>query len=321
VKRTRAALIVSLPAALIAVLAVTGCSGDGGGGGQDCAPEGTTSKAITLDGDFGGEVKLTSKTPAKVTELERSVLIEGDGDEIPEGASVVANFTVFNGKTGDVIAPGASSNISNDPEAVAPWAAQAIACSSIGDRVVTVVPSSEVLGEGGGANYDLKDTDSLIAVFDFEKLAKTRAEGKAVDAPESFPKVELAENGAPTITIPEGEKAPAKLESATIIEGDGATVGETDTVTLQYTGVVWSNGKEFDSSWTNGAPITLPANQFVPGFTQAIVGQKVGSQVIAIIPPADGYGDATAEKLSAAGATKDDVMVFVVDILDTVPAK
>jgi len=319
VKRTRTALTICLPAALIGALALTGCTG-GDSSGQDCAPEGKVSKSIKIEGDFGAEVTLASETPVTTESLERTVAIKGDGDAIKKGETVVAHFTVINAKTGDVIAPGASSNIANDPEVVAPWAAQSIACSSIGDRVVTVVPSSDVLGEGGGANYDLEDSDSLIAVFDFEKVAKMRAWGTPVDAPKGFPTVELAENGAPTITIPEGAKAPTKLDSATILEGDGATVSETDTVTVQYAGVVWSNGKEFDSSWANGAPYTLPVNQFVPGFTKSLVGQKVGSQVIAIIPPKDGYGDGTADKLAAADATEDDVMVFVVDILDAQPA-
>lgn len=318
-KRTRATLKFTLPTALIAALAITGCSA-GGDSAANCAPEGAASKAVQVEGDFGAELTLTSETPAEVTELERSVLIQGEGEEIASGTTVNTSFTVFNGKTGEVIAPSSPSTMTNDTELVAPWAAESITCASIGDRVVTVVPALDVFGEGGAANYELEDTDALIAVFDFTEIATTRAEGKAVDAPEGFPTVELAENGAPTITIPEGEDAPSELKIATLIEGEGEEVGETDTVTLQYTGVVWSSGKVFDSSWESGAPLTLPANQFVPGFTKAITGQKVGSQVIAMIPAEEGYGEDTAERLSAADATKDDVMVFVVDILSATPA-
>nr|WP_243751942.1 FKBP-type peptidyl-prolyl cis-trans isomerase [Leucobacter weissii] len=159
-------------------------------------------------------------------------------------------------------------------------------------------------------------------VFDVLRApALERAEGEAQEPVDGLPTVELAENGAPTITIPEGEDAPKELEIVPLIEGDGAEVGETDSVYLHYTGVVWSSGKEFDSSWTNGTPIMLPANQFVPGFTKAITGQKVGSQILAVIPADEGYAEATAERLAAADATEDDVMVFVVDILDAIPAQ
>ena len=182
------------------------------------------------------------------------------------------------------------------------------------------MPAAEIFGAGGGESYNLGDDDAVVAVIDFTEAMLGRAEGTPVEAPEGFPTVELAEDGAPTITIPEGKAAPTELEIATLIEGDGAVVGETDTVTLHYTGALWSNGQVFDSSWVNGSPYTNAANGFVTGFTKAIVGQKVGSQVIAVIPASEGYGESTAERLSGAGATADDVMVFVVDILSTTPA-
>ncbi|MBW8872546.1 MAG: FKBP-type peptidyl-prolyl cis-trans isomerase, partial [Leifsonia sp.] len=65
-----------------------------------------------------------------------------------------------------------------------------------------------------------------------------------------------------------------------------------------------------DATWTRGAPYTNTASGFVPGFTKALVGQKVGSQVIAVIPPADGYGSAGNGDIKGT-----DTMVFVVDIL------
>lgn len=318
-KRTRALLTIALPAALVAAVALTGCSA-GGGSDQQCASSGKASEALKIEGDFGSDVTLSSKTPVKASALERSVLVKGDGEEIPEGSSATASFTVFSGKSGEVISPRSPITMANEAGKVAEWAAETIACSKIGDRVAAVIPSSDVLGAGGGANYDLADTDTIVAVFDFTALALDRAEGKAVDAPKGFPGVKLDENGAPTITIPKGEAAPTELKTATLIEGDGAVVQETDTVRLNYTGVVWSSGKVFDSSWEKGTPIELTANQFVPGFTKAIVGQKVGSQVIAIIPASEGYGDDTASRLSAADAIDGDVMVFVVDILGTTPA-
>lgn len=318
-KRTRALLTTALPAALIAAVALAGCS-SGGGSDQACAAAGEASKALKVEGDFGGEITLSSKTPVQAAALERSVLIEGDGDEIPAGSSATANFTVFSGKSGEVISPGSPITVTNDEGKVAEWAAQTVACSKIGDRVAAVIPAVDVLGEGQGESYDLADSDTIVAVFDFTGMALDRAEGKSVDAPKGFPKVELGEDGSPTITIPEGKDAPTELQVATLIEGEGAEVQETDTVRLHYTGVVWSSGKVFDSSWENGSPIELAANQFVPGFTKAIVGQKVGSQIIAIIPASEGYGDETASRLSKAEAIDGDVMVFVVDILGATPA-
>ena len=73
-------------------------------------------------------------------------------------------------------------------------------------------------------------------------------------------------------------------------QGDGEVVQPGDTVTVQYKGVLWRNGEMFDSSWSRGAPASFQTTGVVKGFQKALEGQKVGSQVIAIVPPADGYG-------------------------------
>ena len=94
-----------------------------------------------------------------------------------------------------------------------------------------------------------------------------------------------------------------------------------DTAVIQYTGVVWkpedaANGTVFDSSWAAGAPVdvVVKKGQTVPGLVTALAGQKVGSQVVAIIPPVDGYGT----KGSTDGTIKGtDTMVFVIDVIAT----
>jgi peptidylprolyl isomerase len=88
-------------------------------------------------------------------------------------------------------------------------------------------------------------------------------------------------------------------------------VPEGANVTVHYTGVNWNTGVIFDSSWTRGEPTTFNTRQVIGGFTAALEGQTVGSQVLVVIPPDQGYG--------AAGSPPDiggtDTIVFVVDIL------
>ncbi len=78
----------------------------------------------------------------------------------------------------------------------------------------------------------------------------------------------------------------------------------------------WDTGEVFDSSWQNGAPISIAGNTYVEGFIQALEGQKVGSQVLVVIPPALGYGEEASDQNPLAGQT----LVFVVEIQDTAPA-
>lgn len=319
-----------IPAAIAAALLLTGCTT-----GSDVAPQGETktsdengcliegkaSKAIEISGDFGGDVKIASKTPVSADVLQSSVVTEGDGAALEAGDQVLVSLSLFNGTSGKLLSH-ETPTLTNDKSAIVEWAYGSIACASVGDRVATVVPkASDVFGEGQVANTGLEgieEEDPLIFVFDVKEILPkplARAEGVAQEAPAGFPAVSLDDAGAPTITIPAAD-APAELKIATLIEGSGDIVAETDQVTLNYTGVLWSNGSTFDSSWNKGQPITLGANQFVSGFSKAIIGAKVGSQIIAIIPAAEGYGDQTATRLS--GAKADDVMVFVVDVLATV---
>lgn len=83
-------------------------------------------------------------------------------------------------------------------------------------------------------------------------------------------------------------------------------------MTVQYKG--WLLGgdasKPFDSSWSRGGPATFSLSQVVKGWTNGLAGQTVGSQVLLVVPPSEGYGD-TAQNGIPANST----LVFVVDIL------
>jgi peptidylprolyl isomerase len=136
----------------------------------------------------------------------------------------------------------------------------------------------------------------------------TRATGEAQTPEAGYPAVTLDADGAPSITPVKGE-APKEFGVSTLIKGSGAVVGSTDVVTVHYSGWLW-DGTPFDSSWTSGQPAQFSLEQVVPGFTKAIAGQTVGSQVIAILPPADGYGEQGAGSIPP-----NSTLIFVVDIL------
>ena len=141
-----------------------------------------------------------------------------------------------------------------------------------------------------------------------ETKVLTRAEGQSQSAPAEFPAVTLADNGAPAIT-PIAAAAPSDLKIATLIKGSGQAVTADQTVTIQYSGYLWT-GEKFDSSWDSGSPATFPLSGVIPGFAKAIEGQTIGSQVITIIPPALGYQDQAVGSIPA-----NSTLIFVIDIL------
>ncbi len=265
-KRNRA-LLALLPVAMVAGL-LTSCSASPTSAieGIDCAPEGDVSKSIEVEGKFGeAGMKLKTKTPIKATKLETSTLIKGDGDQVKENDALAAMLTIFDGETGEAVSSEASV-LELNAEKLLPWALEIVACSSIGDRVAAAAPVSEVLGDQA-ANYGLEATGSLVIVFDMisveEQVAEPgslepadlleKAEGKAQTLPAGLPTVVLAEDGSPTITMPEGVAAPGTLTVETLIKGDGEEVKEGDRVYVHYRGVIWRTGEEFDSSWSRGS--------------------------------------------------------------------
>jgi peptidylprolyl isomerase len=117
----------------------------------------------------------------------------------------------------------------------------------------------------------------------------------------------------PTITRPTGTP-PTQLESTDLITGTGAAVKSTDTVTVQYIGMAWSNGNIFDASWNDGSgqPVQFPLNQVIKGWTEGMVGMKVGGRRELIIPPNLGYG---ANPPQGSSIAANDTLIFIVDLV------
>lgn len=115
----------------------------------------------------------------------------------------------------------------------------------------------------------------------------------------------------PTVTLPKA--APTKLVKRDLIVGTGAVAKSGEQVTVNYVGVGYPGGKEFDSSWASRTPLLfrLGTGAVIKGWDQGIVGMKVGGRRELVVPPALGYG--------ATGQPPDikanEPLVFVVDLL------
>jgi len=288
---------------------------------SECTDAGSVSDAIDVTGEFGVEPAVTMEAPVTTTATERTVAIAGTGTEKTKAGSVVnVSFSAFDGATGDKVdSTGYGAEATSVSLTVAdnyvPGLVRAVNCSVVGDRVVAVMPPSDGFGDKGWTDLGLGATDSMVFVIDINSIQPAKANGVDQPVADGLPAVTLADNGAPTIAIPDTE-APGELTIATLKKGDGAPVADGDTAQIEYTGVLWATGDEFDSSWKTDGPAALPTANVVPGFAAALVGQTVGSQVLAIIPPADGYG---ADGQPDAGISGTDTLVFVIDILGTGP--
>lgn len=116
----------------------------------------------------------------------------------------------------------------------------------------------------------------------------------------------------PEVPAPQGEP-PAELVIRDIVAGKGPKAKAGDELSMQYVGVSWSTGQQFDASWDRGAepfPLQLGAGMVIPGWDQGLVGLRKGGRRLLIIPPELGYGpQGTPDGTIAANET----LIFVVD--------
>jgi peptidylprolyl isomerase len=116
----------------------------------------------------------------------------------------------------------------------------------------------------------------------------------------------------PVIPKPTGSP-PRKLVKEDIVKGKGPGAKPGDTVTVNYVGLNFSNGVEFDSSWDSGAPfpVQLGTGSVIEGWDKGLVGVKKGGRRKLTIPPEMGYG--------AEGYPPDippnETLVFVIDVV------
>jgi peptidylprolyl isomerase len=116
----------------------------------------------------------------------------------------------------------------------------------------------------------------------------------------------------PKVSVPKGAP-PSKLVVKELEKGAGAKAKSGDEVTVQYVGVDFENGKEFDSSWSRSEPFTfrLGAGQVIPGWEKGVEGMKVGGRRELVVPPELAYGEAGAPPAIGPNET----LVFVIDLL------
>lgn len=132
-------------------------------------------------------------------------------------------------------------------------------------------------------------------------------EEAAVKTPTSGP---LSEE--PKITVPSGA-APTKLVTKDLITGTGTEAKKGDTVTVNYVGALYKNGKVFDASWKRKEPFVfeIGSHEVIQGWEEGVVGMKVGGRRELIIPSSLGYGKTGSEPKIPPNAP----LIFIVDLL------
>jgi FKBP-type peptidyl-prolyl cis-trans isomerase len=121
----------------------------------------------------------------------------------------------------------------------------------------------------------------------------------------------------PAVEIPEGDP-PTELVVDDLEEGDGAEAQIGDQLSVQYVGVLFDGGAEFDSNFDTGQPFefALGGGQVIPGWDEGLVGMKEGGRRQLTIPPDLAYG----AQGQPPDIPPDSTLVFVIDLESVTPA-
>jgi peptidylprolyl isomerase len=276
---------------------------------------GAQVESVNVTENFGEKPVVSFPSPLTAEKVQARVITEGEGPVFTGRNLVEFEFAGYNGGSGQLIQ---QSNFDGGeaptgffgPNQV-PNFCVALAGAKEGSRVVAIIPPAEAHESQGIPALGVGPTDSLIFVFDLRKVFLEKAIGQSVTPEAGFPTVVTTPEGIPGVTIPK-TAPPTELKISQLIKGSGEQVELGQLVTMHYSGFLWDNSEKFDSSWDSGqaAQFQLQEGALIEGFLKAVVGQTVGSQVIAVIPPEFGYGEGGAGSIPP-GAT----LVFVIDIL------
>lgn len=307
----------TLLALLVPMLLAAACGGSekSAATANAACPTSALVDGIKISVAKDGKPTLNFDKPLKVTATSCKVVRKGSGAKVRDGASAVFDYLFINGRDGKEI----SSSFGQEPAEVIvdtklmAGVGKALAGMAAGTRVLVAIAPADGFGKEGDPQSGIKATDTLLLYIDLHDVRTplTRAKGTAVDPVPGLPTVVLAPDGTPTITVPKADP-PTTLVTQLLIAGKGAIVKTGQKIKVHYTGVQWSTGEVFDSSWTKGAPVdfSIGTKAVIAGWDKGLVGQRVGSQVLLVVPPADGYPEGSGS--IPAGAT----LVFVVDLLD-----
>jgi FKBP-type peptidyl-prolyl cis-trans isomerase len=281
----------------------------------------SANSSVTATGLFGKAPDVTIPKAKAGGNLAVKTLIQGTGAPLTRSDAMAANFVLYywDGISSTLKANTFTSNPAVIGGMMLPGLESALIGKKVGSRVLAVIPPAQGYGASGNPQIGITGTTTLVFVIDMIKVYPVTAGAKGTQESSgggALPTVSVKAGSAPTVTIP-SSSPPTTLTTRTLIKGNGPKIAKGQFVVAQYVGYIWRTKKVFGSSWSSGSPfgfvVGATPEQVIPGWDQALVGQTVGSRLLLVVPPKEGYGSAGQP---SAGIKGTDTLVFVVDIVD-----
>ncbi len=323
--------ILRLLALLLAAVLVAGaCSSDEGGNSDDT--EQTDSEGEAND---GGDGESAAGVPAEcevdegegdsaAAEVEDrgapdpSVaeevsgddpvdLIEGEGDEVNPGGTAEIHYVIINPADGSELESSwaMGQTVPVPVNQTFERFGQALEGMKVGGRRAFTVSASDAAGGAPPEETGIGADDDLVFVVDLVSVSDEVESSTAETDPDALAAAE--ERGAPDVAAPEGTVETEELVVIDDVVGDGQIVCPGDTVVAHYTGVTAVDSEQFDSSWDRGAPIDFSLDGVIQGWSDGLVGMKVGGRRTLVIPTQQAYDNEPGQP--------EGVLVFTVDLV------
>ena len=261
--------------------------------GKDLAPGADPAAAVAARTK---PAVVVPKTPTK--RLISSEMIVGTGDAVVDGSTVTVHYV---GVQQSDCKEFDSSWSRKEPatfgldQVITGWRTGLVGMKPGGRRHL-VIPAKEAYGD---KKTDGRPAGTLVFVVDM-------ISAKAPVAADPQALVDATTRGIPKVVVP--SPLPTTLTTVDDVVGKGAAVAPGMTVVAHYVGVD-AQGNQFDSSWRNGDPAKFSLDQVIPGWSEGLVGMKVGGRRTLVIPADQAYGN-TPQAGRPAGT-----LIFVVDLV------
>jgi peptidylprolyl isomerase len=319
-RRVIAAVVVPL------VLVTAAC-----GSSESSSKKTRTISDITVKGGYTKAPTVNFPKPFNVAKTQTKVLERGSGNgtAVKPDSIITIKLVEYVGRDGGSVGADESTAIRPWTQSSEPYTFALTPDSTIrgiragllgakaGDTILFAIAPKDAYDPTGNG-VTVSPGDSIVAVVNLLSVRDqlTKATGTKEAAPASVPALQLNAKGVPT-GFKSGGAVPKKVGALgvyPVIRGKGPQVRAGQNLTVEYLGEVYPDKKVFDQSWSRKEPSSLKLGEggVIKGWDQGLVGQRVGSRVILVIPSKLGYGK-TGQP--GGGIPKNADLIFAVDIL------
>lgn len=297
----RVAALLSVPV----LLATAACSGSG----TQTPAAIATLASVSVAGPTTAPPTVSFKAPITFAKTASKVVRTGagSGPAIDNTSLVTVQYLAINASDESVF----GSSWKGGPttfyvNTVVKGFADGLTGAHAGDRVLIGSRARDAFGVTGNLASTVRPGDAVIFVVDVIKVAPT------LRTPAGVPMLTYDSAGNPAKFTADAQtpKTPKRLGVYPIVEGPGPAVKSGDSISVEYFGQIYPDGSVFNAWSGQTFDLVLGAGSVIKGWDRGLVGQRVGSRVELVIPPALGYGDKAQSGIPAGSA-----LVFTVQIV------